>query len=156
MDLEYITSRGSWYSASWKNDMRKSGGILQNIGIHFFDMLIFIFGDVLEKKIFFKSEKTAQGYLQLERARVRWTLSVDEKLLPALSDARTFRNISINGSNFEMSKGFTDLHTKSYQEILSGRGFGLDDALPSIKLTEELKLLELAQPASGEVIKRID
>ena len=155
VDLEYITSRGNWYSASWKNEIRKSGGILQNIGIHFFDMLIFIFGDVLEKKIFFNSEKTAQGYLQLERARVRWRLSVDEKFLPASSDARTFRNISINGSNFEMSKGFTDLHTKSYQEILAGRGFRLDDALPSLKLTEELKTLELAQPASGEVTKRI-
>lgn len=156
VDLEYITSRGSWYSASWKNEVRKSGGILQNIGIHFFDMLIFIFGDVLEKKIFFNSEKTAQGYLQLERARVRWTLSVDEKFLPDSSDARTFRRITINGSYFELSKGFTDLHTKSYQEILAGCGFSLDDALPSIKLTEELKMLELTQAKSGEVIKRID
>lgn len=155
VDLEYITSRGSWYLSSWKNDIRKSGGILQNIGIHFFDMLIFIFGSVLDKKIFFNSEKTAQGYLQLERARVRWTLSVDENFLPASSDARTFRNISINGSDFELSKGFTDLHTKSYQEILAGRGFSLDDALPSVKLIEELKMLNLVKAKSGEVIKRI-
>tara|TARA_B100001093_G_scaffold464124_1_gene480756 strand:+ start:10713 stop:11651 length:939 start_codon:yes stop_codon:yes gene_type:complete len=155
VDLEYITSRGSWYLASWKNDIRKSGGIMQNIGIHFFDMLIFVFGAVIDKKIFYRSDKTAQGFLHLEKAKVRWTLSVDEKFLPVSSDARTFRNISINGRNFEMSKGFADLHMKSYQEILVGRGFNLDDALPSVKLTEELKMLELVEPASSETLKRI-
>lgn len=153
VDLTYVTSRGKWYLSSWKNEPKKSGGILQNIGIHFFDMLIFVFGSVIDKKIFVYNGTTAEGYLRLERARVRWRLSIDENYLPTSSMSKTFRNILIDGENFEMSKGFTDLHTKSYSHIINGLGFSLEDALPSVKLTEELKTLKICQPNEHELIK---
>jgi len=136
LDLTYITSRGKWYFISWKGDESKSGGIATNIGIHFFDMLIWIFGKVQANIVHvFEPDKSA-GFLELERARVRWFLSVDEKTLPeevAASGQRTYRSITLGGKEIEFSAGFTDLHTLSYQNILQGRGFGLDQARPSIE-----------------------
>ena len=136
LDLTYITSRGKWYFISWKGDESKAGGIATNIGIHFFDMLIWIFGKVQANIVhLFEPDKSA-GYLELERARVRWFLSVDEKTLPndvAASGQRTYRSITLGGREIEFSAGFTDLHTLSYQHILQGKGFGLETARPSIE-----------------------
>lgn len=141
-DLAYITSRGNWYYTSWKGDVTKSGGIATNIGIHFFDMLIWIFGAVKENIVHVHTHDRASGFLQLERARVRWFLSINEKTLPEavrLKGQRTCRSISLEGSEIEFSEGFTDLHTKSYQAILNGRGFNLREALPSIELAHQIR-----------------
>ena len=146
IDLTYITSRGAWYFASWKGELSKSGGIATNIGIHFFDMLIWIFGPIQKSEVHLHSHDRAAGYLELERARVRWFLSIDEKTLPATiqeKGARTYRSISIDGQELEFSEGFTDLHTESYREILAGRGFGLVDAAPSIALAHEIREAEV-------------
>jgi UDP-N-acetyl-2-amino-2-deoxyglucuronate dehydrogenase len=142
IDLSYITSRGNWYQISWKGDKAKSGGVATNIGIHFFDMLMWIFGAVKESKVFHQNEHTAEGFLTLERARVKWMLSIDPATLPkAIIDKgqRTYRSIRIEGEEIEFSEGFTDLHTKSYQEILNGNGFGLADARPSIELVHAIR-----------------
>lgn len=142
VDLTYITARGSWYYASWKGELAKSGGIATNIGIHFFDMLIWIFGAVQKNIVHLHSHDRAAGYLELEHARVRWFLSIDENTLPEAvreKAGRTFRSISINGQELEFSEGFTDLHSESYREILNGRGFGLSEALPSIALVHEIR-----------------
>jgi len=136
IDLSYITSRGKWYFISWKGDEAKSGGIASNIGIHFFDMLIWIFGKVQMNVVHVFEPHRAAGYLELENARVRWFLSVDENSLPAdvrKAGQRTYRSITVDGEEVEFSKGFTDLHTVSYQEIIAGNGFGLDEARPSIE-----------------------
>jgi UDP-N-acetyl-2-amino-2-deoxyglucuronate dehydrogenase len=136
IDMTYVTSRGNWYSISWKGDIQKSGGVATNIGIHFFDMLSWIFGDT-RKNIVHKSEPhKAAGYLELENARVRWFLSIDYNDIPAKvkkSGKRTFRSITVDGEEIEFSEGFTDLHTLSYKEILAGRGFGLKDARQSVE-----------------------
>ncbi|MFH1120332.1 MAG: Gfo/Idh/MocA family oxidoreductase [Bacteroidota bacterium] len=135
IDLSYITSRGRWYFISWKGDREKSGGIATNIGIHFFDMLTWIFGEVVQNTVNILEHDQAAGYLQLRRARVRWFLSIREETLPkAVKEAgkRTFRSLTIEGEEFEFSEGFTDLHTLSYEDILSGGGFGLSDARQSI------------------------
>ena len=129
VDLTYITSRGRWYLHSWKGDVKKSGGIATNIGVHFFDMLHFIFGDLQDNKVHLNEDTRAGGYLEYERARVRWFLSVDASDLPeaqAASNQRTFRSITIDGEEIEFSGGFTDLHTVSYEKILAGEGFGLE------------------------------
>lgn len=147
VDLTYITARGSWYYASWKGEMAKSGGVATNIGIHFFDMLIWIFGAVQKNTVHLHSHDRAAGYLELERARVRWFLSIDENTLPLAvreKGARTFRSIRINDQELEFSEGFTDLHSESYREILKGRGFGLVEALPSIALVHEIRTANLA------------
>lgn len=130
VDLTYITSRGRWYLESWKGDNKKSFGIATNIGVHFFDMLNFIFGDVERNDIHLNGVQKAAGYLEYKHARVRWFLSIDENDLPEEVKGRqsTYRNIDINGKKLEFSKGFTELHLKSYKEILQGRGYGLDDA----------------------------
>ena len=136
IDLTYITSRGRWYFISWKGDESKSGGIATNIGIHFFDMLIWIFGKVQTNIVHVFEPYKAAGFLELENARVRWFLSVDEKTLPddvRASGQRTYRSITVDGEEIEFSKGFTDLHTLSYQEIVAGRGFGLEDARDSVE-----------------------
>ena len=136
IDLSYITSRGKWYFISWKGNEEKSGGIASNIGIHFFDMLIWIFGKVQMNVVHVFEPHKAAGYLELENARVRWFLSVDESTLPGdvrAAGQRTYRSITVDGEEVEFSKGFTDLHTVSYQEIIAGRGFGLDEARPSIE-----------------------
>jgi UDP-N-acetyl-2-amino-2-deoxyglucuronate dehydrogenase len=136
IDLTYITSRGNWYFISWKGDESKSGGIATNIGIHFFDMLIWIFGKVQTNIVHVFEPTKAAGFLELENARVRWFLSVDEKTLPddvKESGQRTYRSITVDGREVEFSKGFTDLHTLSYQEIVKGNGFGLSEARASVE-----------------------
>jgi UDP-N-acetyl-2-amino-2-deoxyglucuronate dehydrogenase len=141
-DLAYITSRGNWYYTSWKGDVQKSGGIATNIGIHFFDMLIWIFGNVKENIVHLHTHDRAAGFLELERARVRWFLSINEDTLPESVKAkgqRTYRSITMEGTEIEFSEGFTDLHTKSYQAILDGKGFNLTEALPSIELAHAIR-----------------
>ena len=142
IDLKYITSRGRWYKYSWKGDEAKSGGIATNIGIHFFDMLLWIFGSVIDMKVTTLSPDHAEGTLLLEKARVSWLLSINYDHLPETVKAagkRTYRSLTLEGNEVEFSDGFTDLHTKSYQEILEGRGFGLDDARPSIELVHRIR-----------------
>ncbi|MCB9016578.1 MAG: Gfo/Idh/MocA family oxidoreductase [Lentimicrobiaceae bacterium] len=135
IDLSYITSRGRWYFISWKGDIEKSGGIATNIGVHFFDMLTWIFGEVEQNTVHVLTDDQAAGFLQLKQARVRWFLSINEKSLPESAiqaGKRTFRSLTIEGEEFEFSEGFTDLHTTSYRHILNGGGFGLEDARQSI------------------------
>lgn len=135
VDLAYITSRGHWYHTSWKGDIQKSGGVATNIGVHFFDMLSWIFGPVKENIVQISDKDKAAGFFQLERARVRWFLSINYDYIPhdiKAKGQRTFRSITIDGEEIEFSEGFTDLHTKTYQEILEGRGFGLEEARSAI------------------------
>ena len=142
VDLTYITSRGSWYDISWKGDESKSGGIATNIGVHFFDMLSWIFGNVQENKVHLREKHKASGYLEFEKARVRWFLSIDETTLPKEikeKGQRTYRSITVNGEEIEFSGGFTDLHTTSYQEILQGNGFGLLEARQSIEIVHDIR-----------------
>lgn len=142
IDLTYITSRGKWYQKSWKGDVAKSGGIATNIGIHFFDMLTWIFGGVKENIVHNYTNDKVSGTLQLEKARVNWFLSIDAKDLPtAATDngMRTYRSITVNGNEVEFSGGFTDLHTVTYQNILAGNGFGVSDARGSIELTAKIR-----------------
>ena len=142
VDLTYITSRGPWYYASWKGDAAKSGGIATNIGIHFFDMLLWVFGGVKSLEMHQRSHDREAGVLHLERARVRWFLSISSDTLPASvqeKGGRTFRAVSIDGEAFEFSEGFTDLHTESYRHILSGSGWGLSDALPGVALAHDIR-----------------
>jgi UDP-N-acetyl-2-amino-2-deoxyglucuronate dehydrogenase len=136
IDMSYITSRGNWYSISWKGDIQKSGGVATNIGIHFFDMLCWIFGDTKKNVVHLSEPNKAAGYLELENARVRWFLSLDFNDIPAAAKAngkRTFRSITVDGEEIEFSEGFTELHTETYREILAGRGFGLKDARQSVE-----------------------
>jgi UDP-N-acetyl-2-amino-2-deoxyglucuronate dehydrogenase len=136
VDLSYITSRGNWYSISWKGDIQKSGGVATNIGIHFFDMLSWIFGDTRKNIVHLSEPDKAAGYLELENARVRWFLSLDYNDIPVAfkqTGQRTFRSIKVEGEEVEFSEGFTDLHTLTYKEILAGRGFGLKEALQSVE-----------------------
>jgi len=145
IDLSYITSRGNWYHYSWKGDMEKSGGVATNIGVHFFDMLTWIFGDVKQNKVNFLKEDKAAGYLELERARVRWFLSIDYEDIPSqIKEAgqRTFRSITIDGEEIEFSGGFTDLHTISYKNILVGKGYGLEAARKSIQTVYTIRNTE--------------
>lgn len=142
IDLTYITSRGRWYSHSWKGDNSKSGGIAANIGIHFFDMLMWIFGSVKFNEVHYSNDKKMSGYLELENAKVRWFLSVDRNDLPDEAidkGSPTFRSITVDGDEIEFSGGFTDLHTLVYRDILAGGGFGIEDARPSINLVYELR-----------------
>lgn len=142
LDLTYITSRGNWYYTSWKGDVSKSGGVATNIGIHFFDMLIWIFGAVKENIVHVHTHDRAAGFLHLERARVRWFLSISESTLPEeirKAGKRTYRSIKLEGEEIEFSEGFSDLHTKSYEAILAGNGFTLPEALPSIELAHTIR-----------------
>ncbi|WP_369048778.1 Gfo/Idh/MocA family protein [Tenacibaculum sp. UWU-22] len=146
VDLTYITSRGNWYHISWKGDESKSGGIATNIGVHFYDMLSWIFGEVQQNKVHVRQKDKASGYLEFEKARVRWYLSIDENSLPKViqqKQQRTYRSITIDGKEIEFSDGFTDLHTKSYQEILKGKGFGLVDVKPSIEIVHDIRNFDL-------------
>jgi UDP-N-acetyl-2-amino-2-deoxyglucuronate dehydrogenase len=136
IDLSYIASRGSWYHYSWKGNLEKSGGIATNIGVHFFDMLTWIFGDVKLNMVHFLEPGRAAGFLKLEKARVRWFLSIDYNDIPPdikKNGVRTYRSITVNGEEIEFSGGFTDLHTVSYKKILEGKGFGLEDSRKSIQ-----------------------
>ena len=147
-DLTYITSRGLWYHHSWKGDETKSGGLVTNIGIHFFDMLMWIFGDVRENIVFEKNKSAVSGLLKLDRANVNWFLSCDYNRLPQeVKEAgqRTFRNVSLNGKQIEFSKGFTDLHIKSYEEILKGNGFNIEDVKPSIELVYNIAKAKITE-----------
>ena len=135
--LTYITPRGKWYHFSWKGNKMKSGGIATNIGVHFFDMLAWIFGDTKSSILHYSSEDKASGLLELEKANVKWFLSLDKNDLAA--GDKTFRSITIDGEEIEFSEGFTDLHTISYREILEGRGYGIDDAKPSVETVYEIR-----------------
>ena len=142
IDLTYITSRGNWYGISWKGDESKSGGIITNIGIHFFDMLTWIFGKEQESHVYLREFNKASGYLELENARVRWFLSIDERDLPneiITTGKRTYRSIVVDGEELEFSDGFTDLHTKTYQEILRGKGFSLQEVRASIEMVYNIR-----------------
>jgi len=142
LDLSYLTSRGKWYFVSWKGDEAKSGGIASNIGVHFFDMLSWIFGEVESQEVHIKEPHTNAGFMKLKNARVRWFLSVNYDYIPQeVRDTakRTFRSITVDGEEFEFSEGFTDLHTTSYKDILSGGGFGLDDAMNSINIVSQIR-----------------
>lgn len=142
IDLKYITSRGNWYQTSWKGDNSKGGGIATNIGIHFFDMLIWIFGTVKDVHVSKLDPDHASGSLKLERANVNWFLSINYDHLPEeikKAGKRTFRTLTMENEEIEFSEGFTDLHTKSYAEILNGNGFGLREARPSIELVHAIR-----------------
>jgi UDP-N-acetyl-2-amino-2-deoxyglucuronate dehydrogenase len=145
IDLSYITTRGKWYLKSWKGDISKSGGVATNIGIHFFDMITWIFGRVKENVVHLYTPDKAAGFLQLEKARVRWFLSLDYHDLPGTATdkgMRTYRSITVDGKEIEFSGGFTDLHTVTYQNILQGNGYGIDDARESIELTDYVRNTE--------------
>lgn len=142
VDLTYLTSRGKWYFVSWKGDEDKSGGVATNIGVHFFDMLSWIFGPIEENIVHLKQPDANAGYMRLKNANVRWFLSVNYDYIPENiknSGKRTFRSIKVDGDEIEFSDGFTDLHTKSYEHILSGEGFGLDEARNSINIVSSIR-----------------
>jgi UDP-N-acetyl-2-amino-2-deoxyglucuronate dehydrogenase len=149
VELTYITSRGKWYAESWKGDPRRSFGVATNIGVHFYDMLHFIFGALQRNVVHHSGETKAAGYLEYERARVRWFLSIDADDLPEEVKGRkpTFRRIDVDGDLLEFSEGFTDLHTTSYREILAGRGYGLVDARHCI---ETVNVIRTAMPVPGQ------
>ena len=145
IDLTYLTSRGNWYYTSWKGDISKSGGVASNIGVHFYDMLSWIFGSVKTNITHIHTHDRAAGYLEFERARVRWFLSINYDVLPNKIKAkgqRTYRSIEIEGEELEFSGGFTDLHTKVYKGILSGEGYGLEDARQSIEIVHDIRSTE--------------
>lgn len=142
VDLAYVTSRGHWYLQSWKGDTKKSGGIATNIGVHFFDMLHYLFGDLQANVVHLSNDTKAAGYLEYEKARVRWFLSVDLEDVPASAregGQRTYRSITVNGEEIEFSGGFTDLHDRSYAEILAGRGFGLEENRTAIETVAAIR-----------------
>ena len=142
VELTYITSRGHWYLVSWKGDERKSGGIATNIGVHFYDMLNFMFGELQENRVHYHSRTRAAGYLEYEHARVRWFLSIEARDLPAAAveaGKRTYRSITVDGEEIEFSGGFTDLHTQSYQKILAGEGFGAEESRTAIRTVADIR-----------------
>ena len=145
IDLTYLTSRGKWYFVSWKGDESKSGGIASNIGVHFYDMLCWIFGEVQENIVHLKKADANAGSLKLKNANVRWFLSVNIDYIPEEIKSRgltTFRSITVDNEEIEFSGGFADLHTRSYEEILKGNGFGLDEAYGSINTVSTIRNLE--------------
>ncbi len=145
VDLTYLTSRGHWYHTSWKGDENKSGGIATNIGVHFYDMLSWVFGKVKENVVHLHSYEKAAGYLEFEKARVRWFLSIDYNTIPEAvrqNGKRTYRSITVEGEELEFSDGFTDLHTISYRDILGGGGFGLEESRQSIEIVHEIRYSE--------------
>jgi UDP-N-acetyl-2-amino-2-deoxyglucuronate dehydrogenase len=140
--MSYITSRGNWYNISWKGDIQKSGGVATNIGIHFFDMLSWIFGKTKKNVVHISEPHKAAGYLELENARVRWFLSLDYDDIPSevkRTGKRTFRSITVDGEEIEFSEGFTDLHTLTYTEILKGNGFGISEARQSVETVHTIR-----------------
>ena len=152
VDLTYITSRGHWYLRSWKGNEKKSGGIATNIGVHFFDMLHFVFGSLQRNIVHCLLDTKAAGYLEYEHARVRWFLSVDVNNMPdpqREAGQRTYRSLAINGEEIEFSNGFTDLHTRSYEEILAGRGYGLEDNRTAIATITDIRNAAIA-PLRGD------
>ena len=151
VDLTYLTSRGKWYLKSWKGVDSQSGGVATNIGVHFYDMLHFIFGEIEHNEVHYKDSRTASGYLRYQRARVRWFLSIDANNLPdnAIRDGKTtYRSISVGGEELEFSVGFTDLHTQSYENILAGHGFGLEDNRVAIETVETIREQSIVDPGN--------
>lgn len=149
VDVTYVTSRGHWYHTSWKGDVARSGGIATNIGLHFFDVLTWVFGGPVENVVHLNRPDAASGLLVLERARVRWFLSINAGHVPdeaRRKGQRTYRSITVAGEEVEFSDGFTDLHTASYREILSGRGFGLDEARSAVQVVADIRRAEVAAP----------
>ena len=144
VELNYMTSRGPWYLESWKGDMKKSGGLSTNIGVHFFDMLTWIFGSAVDVKVEHKDDLREKGFVQLEKASVNWHLTIDRTLLPAeavKTGKTTFRSIKIDGEEFEFSEGFTELHKRVYTDILNGKGYGLEAARSAIAIVEKIREL---------------
>jgi UDP-N-acetyl-2-amino-2-deoxyglucuronate dehydrogenase len=142
IDLTYITSRGKWYLVSWKGDISKSGGIATNIGVHFFDMLAWLFGPVRQNVVHRMEPRRAAGFIELRQARVRWFLSVEHDDLPnkpAPGKPTTYRSIRMDGREIDLSEGFTELHTDSYRQILGGNGFGIDEVIPSIEIVSQIR-----------------
>lgn len=142
VDITYITSRGNWYQRSWKGDPQKSGGIATNTGVHFFDMLSWIFGPVAQHRVHLHQADCAAGVMQLAKARVRWFLSINAAHLPAEQQARgqrTFRAIAVDGEAIEFSEGFADLHTESYRRILAGQGFGLQESRTAVEIVHAIR-----------------
>ncbi len=147
VEMTYITSRGPWYQVSWKGNHDKSGGVATNIGIHFFDLLMWLFGSANGVKVYHADNERMSGFIELERARVRWFLSVDRNDLPVQAkenNKTTYRSITVDGKEIEFSEGFTDLHTKVYEETLAGRGFGIKEARPSVELTHRIRMAEIS------------
>lgn len=158
VELTYITGRGRWYEKSWKGDPYKAYGVATNIGVHFFDMLHFIFGGLQESEVHLSTRNKAAGYLEYEQARVCWFLSIDANDLPAALKGHqtTFRNIDISGDLLEFSSGFSDLHTTSYEEILAGRGFGLADASHCVEVVENIRKTNASKTERGHpFLKRV-
>ena len=148
VDLTYLTSRGKWYLKSWKGVDNKSGGVATNIGVHFYDMLHFIFGKIVKNEVHFRDEKTASGYLEYERARVRWFLSIDANNLPenaVQGEKLTYRSITIENEELEFSGGFTDLHTQSYQRVLEGKGYGVEENRAAIETVEVIRVSPIVE-----------
>ncbi len=142
VDLTYITSRGNWYYTSWKGDVHKSGGVATNIGVHFYDMLSWVFGAVKKNIVHIASHDRVSGYLEFERARVRYFLSINYDTLPYQAKEagkRTYRSLLMEGTEVEFSDGFTELHTDSYRKILDGKGFGLEEARNSIEIVHDIR-----------------
>ena len=157
IDLTYITSRGKWYFSSWKGEEAKSGGITTNIGIHFFDMLTWIFGGIIKNEVYYRESDTSSGFLKLKNANVRWFLSTNNKFLDK-KNKRTFRSILMNSVEFEFSKGFENLHTLSYQNILKNEGFGLNEAKNSLNVVAEIrnkKISKMNKNKSHPMLKKI-
>lgn len=152
VELTYITSRGKWYMESWKGDPRKSYGVATNIGVHFYDMLHFIFGKLQRNVVHFANDYKAAGYLEYEKARVRWFLSIDANDLPESVKGKkpTYRSITVDGAEMEFSEGFTDLHTTSYKEILAGRGYGIEDARHCVETVNTIRSAQIVAPQDGE------
>ena len=147
--LTYITARGGWYHVSWKGHEDRSGGIVTNIGIHFFDLISWLFGPVTRSVVHLREPQRAGGVLELERADVQWFLSTDTADLPFAPQPgvkTTFRSITVDGEEVEFSEGFTDLHTRVYEEVLAGRGFGIADARPSVELTAQIRTAAVVAP----------
>lgn len=146
VDLTYITSRGNWYTNSWKGDISKSGGVATNIGIHFFDMLTWIFGPAKQNIVHLRQPRKAGGFLKLEKANVKWFLSLDQNDLPfepAPDKPKIYRSVSIDGKEIEFTGGFTYLHTESYKNILAGKGFGMDQVKPSVEIVSHIRNAEV-------------
>lgn len=146
IDLTYITSRGHWYATSWKGDISKSGGLATNIGVHFFDMLTWVFGPVKQNIVHLREPQKVSGFLELEKARVKWYLSLDRNDLPVKPEpgkSMIYRSISVDNEEVEFSGGFTELHTESYEKILAGEGFGMDEVVPSLEIVSHIRNTEI-------------
>lgn len=158
VELTYITSRGKWYMESWKGDPRKSFGVATNIGVHFFDMLHFIFGKLQKNVLHYATNDKAAGYLEYEKARVPWFLSIDANDLPESVKGKqaTYRSITVDGNEIEFSGGFTNLHTVSYQEILAGRGYGIEDARHCIETVHHIRSAQPQRPEEGQAHPFLD